>query len=532
MTATDATPLRMTTEILIVGFGPVGKLLAIQLGRAGHTVIVIDRQQAGYPLPRAVTHCSDFARILQSVGLSPDTIPHITEPYDDMYCWRNGEGETLVEVDWSGYGESGWYNTYFFNQPALEDALDSLVYQLDTVRVMRGWEALSLTQRPHEASVGIRADGSGDEATITAEWVIGADGANSTIRRCAGIEWHNDGYFFDWLVVDVKPTAGLKFPHVAHQNCDTERPSTMVPGGPGRRRWEFMRLPHETREELNRTDRAWELLAPYGLDRDNAELERHSVYTFQSCWATQWRVGRVLVAGDAAHLMPPFAGQGLGAGVRDAMNLAWKLDAVLRGHATEDLIDTYGTERLHHAVAFVKFSTSLGQVICITDPAEAAERDTRMIAEWQVGTKPPAPPRPGLGSGLHVGATGGMLARQGHVRLANGPATMFDDAFDGPGAVITRTADTLAELSADARTRLGALGMSLVALSGRTDAAIVIDDVDGTYGRWFDELGVDTIVVRPDFHLYGSCSAGDTADLVSGFLHRINAHRAAPARAS
>lgn len=531
MNTSHATSLRMTTEVLIVGFGPVGKLLAIKLGQQGHTVVVIDRNAAAYPLPRAVTHCSDFARILQSVGLAPDTIPHITEPYDDMYSWRNGDGQTLVEVDWSGKGESGWYNTYFFNQPALEDALDEIVGGLDNVRVMRGWEAISLSQRAEDATVGVRT-AAGEEMSVTADWVIGADGANSKIRNLAGIEWHDDGYFFDWLVVDVKPRPGLEFPHVASQNCDTQRPSTMVPGGPGRRRWEFMRLPHESKEDLNRTEKAWELLAPYGLSADNAELERHSVYTFQSCWATEWRRGRVLIAGDAAHLMPPFAGQGLGAGVRDVMNLSWKLNAVLRGQADDSLIDTYGAERIHHAVAFVKFSTSLGQVICITDPAEAHARDNRMIAEWEAGMKPPAPPRPGLGQGVHTGPSGGALARQGRVRVDHGQdAALFDDAFDGPGAVITRTATTLATISADARESLLDLGITLVALSGPTVVNSIIDDVDGTYHRWLDELGADTILIRPDFHLYGSSAAEETIDLINGFLSGVGGRCASAAHA-
>ena len=115
----------LSAEVAVVGFGPVGKLLAIQLGRRGHDVVVVDRQEAGYPLPRAVTHDSEFARVLQSVGLAPDTIPEVTEPYDDRYVWRNGEGRTLVEVDWTGHGESGWFNTYFFHQPSLEDALEN-----------------------------------------------------------------------------------------------------------------------------------------------------------------------------------------------------------------------------------------------------------------------------------------------------------------------------------------------------------------------------------------------------------------------
>jgi 3-(3-hydroxy-phenyl)propionate hydroxylase len=514
----------VTADVLVVGFGPVGKLLAIQLGRRGHDVLVIDREQSAYPLPRAVTHCSDFARILQSVGLAPDTIPEITQPYDDMYVWRNGEGQTLVEVDWKGRGESGWYNTYFFHQPALEDALDAAIDGLPSVRVMRGWEATELSQFPDSATVTVRSPRTGEQAAVTAPWVIGADGANSKIRQWAGIEWHDEGYFHDWLVVDVKPRPGLEFPHVATQSCDIRRPSTMVPGGPGRRRWEFMRLPHESKAELNRTDRAWELLAPYGLSPDNAELERHSLYTFQACWATRWRAGRVLLAGDAAHLMPPFAGQGLGAGVRDVMNLGWKLDAVLRGLADEQLLDSYGSERLQHAVAFVKFSMQLGQVICISDPAAAAERDARMIADWAAGMKPPAPPRPGLGPGVHTGAVGGHLARQGHVRIHGGAPVMFDDAFGGPGALIARSAASLADLPGAMQTSLKELGIDLVALSGPDSVGVtVVDDVDGVYGPWLDELAADVVLVRPDFHLYGAGHSDEAVQLVSGFVSRLGA---------
>ncbi|ABK75492.1 bifunctional 3-(3-hydroxy-phenyl)propionate/3-hydroxycinnamic acid hydroxylase [Mycolicibacterium smegmatis] len=523
MNTSHASAHQMTTEVVIVGFGPVGKLLAVQLGRRGHSVIVVDRNEASYPLPRAVTHCSDAARILQSVGLSPDKIPHITEPYDDMYRWRNGDDDTLLDVDWSGRGESGWYNTYFFNQPALEDALEALVARVDNVRVIRGWEATALRQCEDRATVAIRSASTGAEMTIDAEWVIGADGANSKVREWAGLGWHNDGYYFDWLVVDVKPSHELNFPHIAVQSCDHRRPATMVPGGPGRRRWEFMRLPHESREELNTDAKAWELLAPYGVGPGNARLERHAVYTFKACWADRWRDGRVLVAGDAAHLMPPFAGQGLGAGMRDAMNLSWKLDAVLRGRADAGLLDTYGSERLHHAVAFVKFSTSLGQVICITDEHEAAARDERMIADWRAGMAPPAPPRPGLGAGPHVGEAGGTLARQGRIRMGSAEPTLFDDALGGPGAVITRTAATLAEISPDVRSGLADLGMASVALAGTPSAGIVVaDDVDGTYRAWLDELGADTVVIRPDFHVYGAGPADRTHDLITGLLTSVS----------
>lgn len=513
---------RLRTDVAVVGFGPVGKLLAVQLGRRGHDVVVIDRNEVDYPLPRAVTHCSDFARILQSVGLAPDTIPDITEPYDDMYVWRNGAGETLVEVDWSGLGESGWYNTYFFSQPALEGRLAELIDALPSVRVLRGWEATGLHQDQGRAQLTAQRETTGETVVVDAAWVVGADGANSRVRTWAGIDWHDEGYFHDWLVVDVKPRPELRFPHVASQSCDVRRPSTMVPGGPDRRRWEFMRLPHETKQELDQTGKAWELLAPHGISPANSELERHSTYTFQAGWATRWRSGRVVLAGDAAHLMPPFAGQGLGAGVRDVMNLSWKLDAVLRGLADDDLIDSYGSERLHHAGTFVRFSVELGQVICITDADEARRRDDRMIAEWAAGKKPPAPPRPGLGPGLHTGTWGGTLARQGRIALPGRPVALFDDAVGGPGALIARTTSALTGLPEHLRAPLRELDISLVALAGSPEQDVAsAHDVDGTYAAWLDELDADVVLIRPDFHLYGAGDSHSAPELAASLLRHL-----------
>ena len=161
-----------------------------------------------------------------------------------------------------------------------------------------------------------------------------------------------------------------------------------------------MRLPHESLDELNDEARAWELLAPWDVHPGNARLERHAVYTFSARYAEQWRAGRVFLAGDAAHLMPPFAGQGMCSGLRDAANLAWKLDLVLAGRAADALLDSYQSERLPSAQAAIEFSMELGKVICVPDPAEAAARDEAMAAG--VGDEPA--PAPGL-PGITVGAS-------------------------------------------------------------------------------------------------------------------------------
>ena len=512
-----------TFDVVVAGMGPVGKMIALMLARQGHRVLIADKKASPYALPRAVAHDAEIARILQSAGLPPDSMPDCVEPYDDMYVWVNANDEVLHLVDWTGIDPSGWHNTYFYNQPGLEAHIDERMRGSGDLHVARGSGVTIVQQDSTGVDVNLVDVESGSIRTIRAKYVLGADGANSDTRRSVGIGWKDLGYFFDWLVVDVIPGPGSDITHLAKQVADPKRPTTVVPAGPGRRRWEFMLLEGENAEEMAKPENIWKLLATFGLDSSNASIERGVVYRFESGWATTWRKDRVLLLGDAVHKMPPFAGQGLAAGFRDCLNLSWKLDLVLKGLAAEGLLDSYASERSQHVSDFIDFSVSLGSIICITDPELAAQRDRAMIADRESGRQPEPPPTPRLGAGVFEGDEGGYLSWQGQItRVAHGPHIKFDDVF-GAGSLILSDAALVAEVSRENLAELEKRGIRVTSF-GESEAAGIASftDVDGTYVTWFASIGAHAVLVRPDFYVYGTAkNSGDVAGLAQSFLSAV-----------
>ena len=343
--------------------------------------------------------------------------------------------------------------------------------------------------------------------TLRARFVVGCDGANSTVRQLCQVTMQDLGFFYDWLIVDVVLNQPRVFDPVNLQVCDPSRPTTVVSGGPGRRRWEFMRLPHEALEELNSAGRAWELLEPWQVHPGNADLERHAVYTFNARYAQQWRTGPVLLAGDAAHQTPPFAGQGMCAGVRDAANLAWKLDLVLTGRASDRLLDTYELERRPEVCASIEFSMELGKIICVPDPVQAAARDQAMAAS--VGPHPAeVPPLPPIQAGVIEPRSpqAGHLFPQGKV-----DQKLFDEVH-GAGWRLIAIGDP-PHLDHD-------LGRWFDGIGGRV---VTVAADDAVYGSWFAEHACTAALQRPDFHLYGTAAdIAQTGALVSGLRDRIS----------
>lgn len=269
-----------------------------------------------------------------------------------------------------------------------------------------------------------------------------------------------------------------------------------------------------TVEELGSADTAWRLMAPWGVTPDNARLERHAVYTFRGRWARQWHRGRVFLAGDAAHLMPPFLGQGLCAGLRDARALSWRLSLVQRGLADRSVLDTYDSERSEHVRVIIDEAVDIGRVICETDPQLAAARDAAMRAEL---ADPAAltvePPHPRLGepsTTLTGAASEGRLSVQGQVEV-DGRIGLYDDVVGGDWQLTGWETDPAVQISDADLDWFASIGGRVCAVGGDGP----VRDVDGAYRRWFEERGCSLVLVRPDFYVFGVGTSDDGPHLIT-----------------
>jgi len=379
-------------DVAIVGYGPTGATLAKLLGMQGLAVAVLEREPGLLRLPRAVHFDGEVMRIFETAGIAGALAPRVRPSGGMRYV--NAAGEVMIERQPAGEpGPHGWANNYLFHQPDLELTLRDAVAQHPRVQVFAQREVTAVSQ---DAQGVVLAT---DAGPVTARWAVGCDGARSLVRQAIGADHHDLGLHQPWLVVDVVLKRPVELPHPTVQYCHPGRPVTYVNVTGARRRWEIMLMPGDVAEEMTRPEAVWRLLAPW-LGPDDAALERGAVYTFHSLVATRWRDRRLLIGGDAAHQTPPFLGQGMCAGIRDAANLAWKLARVAAGRSGEALLDTYQSEREPHARAFIAEAVRLGGILQTTDPAVAAARDRRFR---ETGREEMVNLSPRLGSGAHAG---------------------------------------------------------------------------------------------------------------------------------
>ncbi len=331
-------------DVIIAGLGPTGATLANLLGLCGVSVLALDRFRAPYPLPRAVHFDDEVMRVFQTIGVAGEVGGIVRVNVGMRFIDPAGN----LLLDWprpQEIGPQGWHASYRFHQPDLERILRAALDSRATVRIGTGTEVVGVSDRGDEVEITCLDRETGNRSTVTAAYAVGCDGANSVVRKAMDVTEADLGFNERWLVADLllktpKPELG---DHTV-QYCDSRRPATYARGPGNRRRWEIAVLDGENADSICKPDNVWRLLKRW-ISPEEAEMERAAVYTFQSIVADQWRSGRLLIAGDAAHRTPPFMGQGMCAGIRDAANLAWKLALAIKGRAPQAILDSYGSER-------------------------------------------------------------------------------------------------------------------------------------------------------------------------------------------
>ena len=372
-------------DVAVVGFGPAGVVASALLGQAGLRVYACDRMQAVYELPRAIALDHEIMRVFQQLGVAAAIEPYVEPFTPSEYYGVDGQLIRRMTMLAPPYPQ-GYTPSLVFTQTAVERVLRARVAQLPNVRVDLGTELCALEQ---EEADGVRLElqsASGERERVHARWLIACDGGGSTLRGLLSAKLEDLSFDEAWLVVDVRVNErGLaKLPAVSVQYCEPERACTLVIGPGNHRRWESSLKPDEDPQQVATPQGTWQLLARW-ITPEDGELWRQASYRFHALVAERWQHGRVFLAGDAAHMQPPFLGQGMCQAVRDVSNLAWKLIAVARGEvwgaAARALLDSYALERKAHVQELTKRIKAVGALICERDPSRARERDARLLAE-------------------------------------------------------------------------------------------------------------------------------------------------------
>jgi 3-(3-hydroxy-phenyl)propionate hydroxylase len=508
-----------SVDVAIVGLGPVGAVLAASLGRAGVDTLAIDRLEDLYPLPRAIGLDHDIMRTMQNLGLAGAIEPHVTRYRPTEY--RGADDQIIARFDslpppWP----QGWRPSYMFDQPPFERAIRKALAAMPSVDVRLSTTLVSFEDRGDAVDLKISTDGRAEE-TVSARYLIGCDGGSSLVRKSIGVAFDSLDFDEPWLVIDalVNEDKLAALPDRNVQYCDPRRPATYVIGPGNHRRWEIMLLPGEDPEDMCRDETVWRLLDRW-LQPQDGKLWRAATYVFHALVAREWRRGRVLLAGDAAHMTPPFMAQGMCQGIRDAADLAWKLPLVLRGQVDPVLLDTYGAERRPHVCATTETAKALGRIICELDPEQARARDRRLLAER--GDPPDVQIRqdliPALDAGailFEQGAPAGARFPQPRVATPEGEA-LLDDLTGARFRIVFAADAEVPEPSARMMQLIGALDGVVVRMveSGvthRLDATTFeARETEGVLKDWFARNQAIAALVRPDHYLFGV--ARDTAE--------------------
>ena len=515
--APTASPLDLSTDIAIVGAGPVGLMIANYLGQCGVNVTLVEKLDSLIDYPRAIGLDDESLRTFQAVGLAENVLPHTT-PWHAMR-FMTPKGRCFADIQ-PKTDEFGWSRRNAFIQPLADRVLFEGLERFDNVKVLFGRELEGFEQSDSGVQLTLK-NAEGRSERLQAKYLIGCDGGNSLVRRSLDISFEGKTAPNQWIVVDIANDP-LSTPHV-YLCCDPVRPYVSAALPHGVRRFEFMVMPGETEAELSKPENMRKLLAKVLPDPDRIELIRSRVYTHNARLAGRFRQGRVLLAGDAAHIMPVWQGQGYNSGMRDASNLAWKLSLVIKGLASDRLLDSYELERRDHAKAMIDLSVLAGHVLA---PPKRWQGTLRDGVSWLLNYVPPVKryfvemrfkPMPQYTRGALIvpsekGSPVGKMFIQPKVLTDAGATVLLDEVIGENFAIIAWGCDPTWGLTAAQIAQWKTLGTRFiqvlpdVQLRAPSDAGndvIRVGDSSGRLREWFARGSSSIALLRPDRFLAG-----------------------------
>lgn len=502
-----------SAQVAIAGAGPVGLTIANYLGQMGVSVVLIEKLESLIDYPRAIGIDDEALRAMQAVGLEDNVLPHTT-PWHAMR-FLTPKGRCFADIQ-PMTDEFGWSRRNAFIQPQVDAVLYDGLSRFPHVRCLFSREVEAFSQNSDGVTLNVKGSG-GERETVRADWLVACDGGASFIRRTLNIPFEGKTAPNQWIVIDIANDP-LATPHV-YLCCDPVRPYVSAALPHGVRRFEFMVMPGETEAQLSEPHKMRQLLSKVLPDPDNVELIRQRVYTHNARIAERFRVDRVLLAGDAAHIMPVWQGQGYNSGMRDAFNLAWKLALVVNGKAGEALLDSYQQERRDHAKAMIDLSVTAGNVLAPPKRWHGAVRDG---ISWLLNYLPPVKryflemrfkPMPQYRDGALLaegeGKTSpvGKMFIQPKVTLETGQVTLLDEVIGARFAIIAWGCNPRWGLTDEQIALWRAVGVQFIQVvpevqihcdQDNVPGVIRVGDTQNRLKNWFAQHDTAIAVVRPD----------------------------------
>ena len=512
---------RSEFDVVIVGLGPVGAVAANIAGLLGLKTLVLERTDHAYLKPRAIVFDAEIMRIFASIGLAERIAKASRALGGSIYLGADRRPIRTFRARQPAHAKA-WYPSNLFYQPDLESTLRDGLNRFSNVTVSLKHELAALRDFGGWSTLNVIAHGSSQSLEIRARSVLACDGASSTVRKLLQIPLDDIGFEERWLVVDTFVNGPMRWPstHAIPEEvqrgeyslmlCDPARPSTLIPGVGRHRRWEYMLLPGEHDDDVVGSDWLRRQLSQW-IDPQDVEIVRSAVYRFRALIAQRWRINNIFLLGDAAHQTPPFYGQGMCHGIRDAAQLMWKLDLVLNNVSPAKLLDSYQEEREPHVREIVAASVAAGAQVCILDPEAAVARDKefrRIEHERRNAPVAITDVVPPIRAGIIDPKSGGMRLPELAVETGNGH--QLDDMIAGRFTLLTRCEEA-GNLPASLAAGWQKIAGQTVRVGAVNDSDCSVHDAAGDVSHWLEQRQAYCAIVRPDRYVYAM--PGDRASL-------------------